>query len=175
MLLTLKFQEPVRHRHVPSLHCQSVCRRAAAHHEESVTSKRLNLTENCSSNENNSWNSPKTTCQRSWTVSVSESCVEKANQVTINYQKILISNFGFLWAIDFSYHFQSKNRLSSINGPQMYFSHNTHGFYNDSLECIISHSQQEKREREWQGEHSRNVGVTSFTENSLKWDSVTDT
>lgn len=66
----------------------------------------------------------------------------------MNEQKIMMSNFGF--------HFPSfllttsnvsgvsKNRLSSINGHQMYFPHNAHDFYNDSLECIKSHSQQEK-------------------------------
>jgi len=58
-MLILTFQEPVRHRCVPSLHCQSVCGRAAAHREESITSKHSNLTENCNSNQNNSWNDPK--------------------------------------------------------------------------------------------------------------------
>lgn len=65
----------------------------------------------------------------------------------------MMSNFGFHFPSFFlttsNVSGVSKNRLSSINGRQMYFPHNAPDFYNDSLEfikveSIKSHSQQEK-------------------------------
>jgi len=80
-------------------------------------------------------------------VSVSK-CMKMANQGTMNKKKIMMSNFWFSFSIVFlttsNVSGVSKNRLSSVNGHQMYFPHNAHDFYNDSLECIKSHSQQEK-------------------------------
>jgi len=81
-------------------------------------------------------------------VSVSK-CMKMANQGTMNKKK---KNYDEQFWFSFSIVFLttsnvsgvSKNRLSSVNGHQMYFPHNAHDFYNDSLECIKSHSQQEK-------------------------------